>query len=92
MELKKMGLIPIEVQYMRSLYHKATGLIDASLRDRKIFMYRYGILDGWPHSFGECGKKFGISHTRVSQIVYRLSAKLHETGLGVFAVKLAVLK
>lgn len=87
MDLKKIGLIPLEVKYMRSLYHKAKDLIDISLRDQEIFMYRYGISDSIPHSFVECGKKFGISRTRARQVIYEISAKLHETGLGVFAGK-----
>jgi len=78
MELKNIGLISAEVEYMRLLYYKVDNLINDSQRNREIFMYRYGVLDNIAHSFGECGKKFGISRARAQQIVYQVCAKMHQ--------------
>lgn len=57
-------------------YLSKKGLLKLGLRYFEIFEFSYGLFDGLPHSQTESGKRFGISGTRIRQLVGRVKYEL----------------
>jgi DNA-directed RNA polymerase sigma subunit (sigma70/sigma32) len=57
-------------------YLSKKDLLKLKPRYLDIFEFRHGLFDGFPHSLAESGKKFGISGTRIRQLVARVKDEL----------------
>ena len=47
-------------------------------RERKVLMYRYGLVDGHPRTLEEVGSEFGVTRERIRQIEVKALAKLRQ--------------
>ena len=55
-----------------TLYKKFKGDLKLTPHYFTVFEYRYGLTDGEMHSYAATGKAFGVSGTRINQLIARV--------------------
>lgn len=57
-------------------YLSKKNFLNLKSRYLEMFEFRHGLFDGSSHSLAESGKKFGISGTRIRQLIARVKYEL----------------
>jgi RNA polymerase sigma factor (sigma-70 family) len=74
---------PLETEVHKRVLREHVNIILNALngRERRVIELRFGLIDGHPRSRAECGRKFGMTARRISQIEAQALNKLRESSL-----------